>query len=129
MNSLVYSNLHAIYHANDLHLLRLELNSVVGSQLCDNFYVRGEEDNNDRNRNGALLTGTGCYFFELDEVRELFTNAGLYIVELEYISRVTKKSGKNGRDCTRNGGAVSRTRMWIRGRFRKTHPCCEKHNT
>lgn len=69
-----------------------------------------------------MSTGTGCYFFELEEVRELFTNAGLEVLQLEYDTRVTKKSGKNGRDCSRNGGAVSRTRVCVSGRFRKMPP-------
>ena len=105
--------------------MHIELNSVVGAQICDNFYVRCDDANNDRNSNGATLTGTGCYFFDLDEVRELFTNAGLEVLQLEYVTSVNKKSGKNGRDCSRNGGAVSRTRVWVLGRFRKTPRCLE----
>ena len=101
-----------------LSLLRLELNSVVGAQLSENFFVRCEEVDDDHNQTFSS-TGTGCYFFDLEEVRELFTNAGLEVLQLEYVTRVTKKSGKNGRDCNRNGGVASRTRRWVLGRFRK----------
>lgn len=90
---------------------------MVGARLCDNFYERGldspdEESNSTTNR-------TGCYFFDLQEVRQLFTSAGLDVLQLDYVNRVYKKSGKNGRDCSRNGGAVERRRIWVHGRFRK----------
>mmetsp|Transcript_32904 Transcript_32904/g.69236 ORF Transcript_32904/g.69236 Transcript_32904/m.69236 type:complete len:533 (-) Transcript_32904:82-1680(-) len=100
---------------------QLQLNSVVGAQLCENFYVRGldENDDEDRSENDSATKGTGCYFFDLEEVREFAVNAGLEVLELEYITRVYKKSGKNGRDCSKNGGVVNRTRLWVNGRFRK----------
>ena len=97
-----------------------ELNSVVGAQLCDNFYIRGSEDASTSNDDKSLCIKrtTACYFFDIDEVRELFTKAGLEIMQLEYVTRVYKKSGKKGRDCSKNGGAVERRRIWINGRFR-----------
>ena len=91
-----------------------ELNSVVGAQICDNFYMRGSEDAD----KSQCIKGTACYFFHVDEVKELFTKAGLEIMQLEYVTRVYKKSGKKGRDCSKNGGAVERRRIWINGRFR-----------
>ena len=76
------------------------------------------------NGDGSDITkGVGCYFFALEEVRELFTDAGLDAIQLEYVTRVYKKSGKNGRDCGKNGGAVERRRVWINGRFRKPLQC------
>ncbi|KAL9186261.1 hypothetical protein ACHAXT_005499 [Thalassiosira profunda] len=97
---------------------QLHLNSVVGAQLCDNFYVRGLDGSNSN-----ISKGVGCYFFEQEEVRELFTDAGLEVMQLEYVTRVYKKSGRNGRDCGKNGGAVERRRVWINGRFRKPLNC------
>ena len=103
-----------------------ELNSVVGAQLCENFYLKVQNnddiDNNENESNNIVLTkGTGCYFFTLEEVQKLFVNhAGLEVLQLEYTTRVYKKSGKNARDCNKNGGGVvNRTRIWINGRFQK----------
>jgi len=81
---------------------QLILNSVVNAQLCDNFYVRGLDDS-------SSAKGTCCYFFELDEVRSLFTNAGLEVIQLEYITRIYK----NKKDGT------SYKRIWVQGRFKK----------
>jgi len=82
---------------------QLILNSVVNAQLCDNFYVRGLDDSN------STIKGTCCYFFELEEVRSLFTNAGLEVIQLEYITR-TYKNKKDG---------TSHKRIWVQGRFKK----------
>jgi len=98
-----------------------ELNSIVGAKLCDNFYIRGLDGTGDEDHGkiNSATKGTGCYFFDLEEVRELFTNAGLEVLQLEYITRIHKKSGKHGRDCSKNGGAIERRRVWVNGRFRK----------
>jgi len=97
---------------------QLQLNSVVGAQLCDNFYVRGF-DSSGQKESDFPTDGTGCFFFDLEEVRQLFTSAGLEVLQLEYVTRIYKKSGKNGRDCSKNGGAVERRRIWVHGKFRK----------
>ena len=97
-----------------------ELNSVVGAQLCDNFYACGPQNTDEKNDiKQSGIKGTSCYFFDIEEVRELFTNAGLEILQLEYVTHIYKKSGKKGRDCSKNGGAVERRRILINGRFRK----------
>jgi len=82
---------------------QLILNSVVNAQLCDNFYVRGLDDRS------SSIKGTCCYFFELEEVRSLFTNAGLEVIQLEYVTRIYK----NKKDGT------SHKRNWVQGRFKK----------
>ncbi|KAL7469933.1 hypothetical protein ACHAXS_010175 [Conticribra weissflogii] len=119
---------------------QLQLNSVVGARLDDNFYVRGFEEENDETHDGTREVnsrtvdinksrgggpahslsmdapkGTVCYFFDLEEVRKLFMDVGLEVIQLEYVTRVHKKSAKNG---TANG-ANSRKRIWVHGRFRK----------
>ena len=81
---------------------QLILNSMVGSQLCDNFYVRGLDDS-------SSAKGTCCYFFDLGEVRSLFTNAGMEVLQLEYVTRIYK----NKKDGT------SHKRIWVQGRFKK----------
>eukprot|EP00956_Cyclotella_meneghiniana_P016038 scaffold25098_cov64-Cyclotella_meneghiniana.AAC.1 len=86
---------------------QLQLSSSYGSQICDNFYFRDDD------------TGTAVYFFDLEEVRELFTTAGFEVIQLEYITRPYSKTGKHATNLTVNGGAVKRTRIWIHGRFRK----------
>ena len=98
---------------------QLQLNSVSGAQICNNFYLRGvdddgEEDSTIGNRSNM---GTGCYFFELDEVRNMF--AGLEVLQLECTTRTYKKSGKSAKDLSKNGGAAERRRKFIQGRFRK----------
>jgi len=81
---------------------QLILNSVVNAQLCENFYVRGLDDS-------SSAKGTCCYFFYLEEVRSLFTNAGLEVIQLEYVTRIYK----NKKDGT------SHKRIWVQGRFKK----------
>lgn len=89
---------------------QLQLNSVVGAQLCDNFYARGLDDtNSSQGDDHSTTNGTGCYFFAIDEVKSLFTNAGLEVLQLDYITRVYK----NKSDGT------SRKRIWVQGRFSK----------
>mmetsp|Transcript_9818 Transcript_9818/g.22979 ORF Transcript_9818/g.22979 Transcript_9818/m.22979 type:complete len:638 (-) Transcript_9818:861-2774(-) len=85
---------------------QLRLNTIVGSRLSDNFYLkRVNEDSLE-----VPPTGTLCYFFDLEEVRDLFTSAGMEVLQLEKLSRVYKK---------KDGGAAERRRVWIHGRFRK----------
>ena len=64
----------------------LRLNSVVGSRLCDNFYVKRVNEDLEVPPRGTL-----CYFFDIEEVRELFTSAGMEVLQLETLSRVYKK--------------------------------------
>jgi SAM-dependent methyltransferase len=85
---------------------QLQLNSIPGAQLHNNFYLRSE-------------MGTGCYFFDLDEVRELFVGAGLEVLQLEYTTRTYKKTGKSSKDLSKNGGAAERKRIFVDARFRK----------
>ena len=92
---------------------------MAGAQICENFYVR-EFDDRDHGEDEVATEGTGCYFFDLEEVREVFTNAGLEVLHLERTTREYKKGGKSRRDCSENSGAVNRTRVWIQGRFRNS---------
>jgi SAM-dependent methyltransferase len=85
---------------------QLQLNSIPGAQLHNNFYLRDD-------------SSTGCYFFDLDEVRELFVGAGLEVLQLEYTTRSYKKTGKSSKDLTKNGGAAERKRIFVDARFRK----------
>lgn len=72
-------------------------------ELEPNFYRKGD--------------GTGCYYFELDDLRDLFANssrvvengAGLEILELDYVQRVYRN----------RGGGTTRRRVWVQGRIRK----------
>jgi len=100
---------------------QLQLNSVSGAQLCNNFYLRGGDDGDETDSASRSEMGTGCYFFELDEVREMF--AGLEVLQLEFTTRTYKKTGKSAKDLSKNGGAAERRRVWIQGRFRKPLVC------
>ena len=110
-----YNKIFNLYSFIQCHFFheRTELNSVVGSQLCPNFYVRGVDDDNnvcdDNEADSTIAKGTCCYFFDIEEVRSLFTNAGLKVLQLEYITRVYKNKG--------NG--TSKRRVWVQGRFTK----------
>ncbi|KAL7529552.1 LOW QUALITY PROTEIN: hypothetical protein ACHAXR_003022 [Thalassiosira sp. AJA248-18] len=69
-------------------------------ELGDNFYRKGD--------------GTGCNFFELDDLNELFVNKNadddkLELLELDYIQRVYRNRGDE----------TTRRRVWVQGRFRK----------
>ena len=69
-------------------------------ELGDNFYRKGD--------------GTGCYYFELDDLKDLFVNKDandnkLELLELDYIQRVYRN----------RGDGTTRRRVWIQGRFRK----------
>ena len=53
--------------------------------------------------------GTKCYYFTLEDVRELFEqHAGLEVVELKYLRRIYRNRGTN----------EVRRRVWVQGRFR-----------
>lgn len=95
---------------------QLQLNSVPGAQLHSNFYLRGDDDDDDDSDRWSEL-GIGCYFFDLNEVREMFVS--LEVLHLEYSSRTYKKTGKSAKDLNKNGGAVERKRIWVDGSFRK----------
>lgn len=60
--------------------------------------------------NKSAFTGTGCYFFDLEEVRGLFLKSGMEVLQLELVNRIYKKSAKN---------RVERRRVWVHGKFRK----------
>jgi methyltransferase-like protein 6 len=100
---------------------QLQLNSVSGSQLCNNFYLRDVDDGDEIDGSNRSELGTGCYFFELDEVREMFE--GLEVLQLELATRTYKKTGRSAKDLNKNGGAAERRRIWIQGRFRKPLTC------
>lgn len=69
-----------------------------GCKLQDNFYVR--QDN------------TRAYYFTTEEVEDIFTSAGLVVVENEYIRRQYANRQQN----------VVRFRVWV-------HAIFEKRNT
>ena len=63
---------------------QLKLGKEADKQLGDNFYRKGD--------------GTGCYYFSLDDLRELFVNQNdiddkLECLELDYIQRVYRNRG------------------------------------
>ena len=98
---------------------QLQLNSVAGAQICNNFYLREAANDavDDPLDCSKLSLSTGCYFFEVDEVRKLFSD--LEVLQLESTTRTYKKTGKSAKDLSKNGGASERRRVWISGRFRK----------
>jgi hypothetical protein len=54
--------------------------------------------------------GTKCYYFTLEDIRDLFeSKAGLKVLELDYIRRVYRNRSKN----------EMRRRVWVQGRFQK----------
>ena len=96
---------------------QLQLNSVSGAQISNNFYLREVHGDDEEAKADRSELGTGCYFFELDEVKEMF--ADVEELQLEFSTRIYKKTGKSAKDLNKNGGAAERRRMWIQGRFRK----------
>ena len=73
------------------------------NELGNNFYRKGD--------------GTGCYYFELEDLKDLFVNGKddkLELLELDYIHRVYRNRGDD----------TTRRRVWIQGRFRK--PVCNE---
>ena len=73
-----------------------------GRILDDNTYVKQD--------------GTICHYFSLEEVKELFVQAGFDILELEFIHR---------QYCNRAQGKARR-RIWCHGKFRKKVPNPER---
>lgn len=72
-----------------------QLRFKPGHKLQDNFYVR--QDN------------TRAYYFTTEQVAQLFTDAGLEVVENEYIRRQYVNRQQN----------VVRFRVWVHAIFRK----------
>lgn len=66
-----------------------------GSKLGENFYVRQD--------------GTQAYYFELEELRGLATQAGFEVEECEYIVR--QYANRKERSA--------RYRIWVHAKFRK----------
>jgi len=76
---------------------QLKLGTSRNKLLEDNFYKKHD--------------GTKCYYFSLEDVRELFEQeAGLTILELKYLKRIYRNRGTN----------EVRRRVWVQGRFQKT---------
>jgi methyltransferase-like protein 6 len=76
---------------------QMKLGTSRSKQLDDeNFYRKHD--------------GTKCYYFTLDDIRDLFERqAGLKTLELDYIRRVYRNRAKN----------EVRRRVWVQGRFQK----------
>ena len=54
--------------------------------------------------------GTKCYYFSLEDVRDLFENhAGLKVLELKYLRRIYRNRGTT----------EVRRRVWVQGRFQQ----------
>jgi methyltransferase-like protein 6 len=86
------------YGRYDEAQMKLGTNKQQKKQIdgIDNFYIKHD--------------GTKCYYFTLEDVRDLFENkAGLKVLELEYIRRTYKNRAKN----------EVRRRVWVQGRFQK----------
>ena len=108
--------------------MTISCNSIAASDhRFAKIFISGEEaasvHKNKCSERAKKVRGTAVYFFELEEVRELFASAGFEVLQLEYIHRLFSKSGKNAKNISVNGGAVRRTRVWVHGRFRKSQ--CE----
>lgn len=101
---------------------QLQLNSCTGSRIADNFYIRGlDNDEKDCTDKTIILSdakGTGCYFFDLEEVRDLFIDAGFEVMSLRYVTRIFSKKGNSPKHLRENG-VVAKTRVLVHGRFRK----------
>jgi len=77
---------------------QMRLGTSRNTRLGENYYVKKD--------------GTRCYYFELGELRDLFgpKGANLTVLELRYIRRSYKNRAQQ----------VSRRRVWVQGRFRKS---------
>jgi methyltransferase-like protein 6 len=82
-----------------------QLRFKPGHKLQDNFYVR--QDN------------TRAYYFTTEEVEKLFTDAGLELVENEYIRRQYVNRQQN----------IVRFRVWVHAIFRKPAVATEEETT
>jgi SAM-dependent methyltransferase len=77
---------------------QLRLGTSRGKRLSDNFYRKHD--------------GTRVYYFAVEDLKRLFVQqAGLQVLELDYIRRVY---------CNRATGE-RRRRVWVQGRFRKAN--------
>jgi methyltransferase-like protein 6 len=75
---------------------QLKLGVQRAKRLGENFYVKSD--------------GTRCFYFELDDLEDLFsTHAGLEVLELKHIRRIYQNRAKD----------EQRRRVWVQGRFRK----------
>jgi SAM-dependent methyltransferase len=74
---------------------QMKLGVSRNKQLKDNFYRKHD--------------GTKCYYFTLEELERLFTQAGLEVLDLKYLRRVVRN----------NATGETRRRVWVSGRFVK----------
>jgi SAM-dependent methyltransferase len=74
---------------------QMKLGVSRNKQLKDNFYQKHD--------------GTKVFYFTVEDLEQLFTNAGLKVLELEYIRRIYKN----------NASGEKRRRVWVQGRFSK----------
>jgi len=81
---------------------QMKLGTSRNKRLKDNFYRKHD--------------GTKCYYFSLEDLDKLFSNAGLDVIELYYLRRLygNKASGE------------TRRRIWVQGRFMK--PATNDHS-
>jgi hypothetical protein len=76
---------------------QMKLGTSRNKQLHDDNFYRKQD-------------GTKCYYFTLDDVRELFEKqAGLTALELKYLRRAYRNRSTN----------EVRRRVWVQARFRK----------
>jgi methyltransferase-like protein 6 len=74
---------------------QMKLGVSRNKQLKDNFYRKHD--------------GTKCYYFTLEELEDLFKQAGLEVLDLKYLRRVVRN----------NATGETRRRVWASGRFIK----------
>lgn len=77
---------------------QMKLGTSRNKQLDDDNFYRKHD-------------GTKCYYFTLDDVRDLFEKeAGLTVLELKYLRRIYRNRSTN----------TVRRRVWVQGRFQKS---------
>jgi len=74
---------------------QMKLGTSRGKRVKDNFYQKHD--------------GTKCFYFTTEDVTKLFENAGLEVLEVQYIRRIYMNYGTGAK----------RRRVWVQGRFRK----------
>merc|ERR1719343_957344 len=75
---------------------QMKLGTSRSKRIKENFYQKHD--------------GTKCYYFTVEEVKELFCSiAGLEALEVKYLRRVYENKGSGER----------RRRVWVQGRFQK----------
>ena len=72
-----------------------QLRYPEGRKLAENFYMRGD--------------GTGAHYFALDEIEELFAEAGFDALAVDFIHREIHNRKKN----------LTMKRVWVEARFQK----------